>query len=226
MLNIITGASSNHYKSARQFLKSCPEHARVYFWDLGLTQHEKINLQVDFPTLRYRRCPFEDLPDHAQLQAPCAGAYAWKPWIIAQMYDEVDDGIMVWCDAGNVITEAGELIDVTYRYGIYTPFSCHAIERWTHPDTIKAMKAEKFIQYPMRNAAIVSVVCNDKMIRKFLQEWKDWAMKKEVVIPEGSTRADHRWDQSILSCLFYIWDVRATGRMIGVKIHQDCDDKE
>jgi hypothetical protein len=56
-----------------------------------------------------------------------------------------------------------------------------------------------------------------------VDQWKEFAMRKEVIIPTRSSRADHRWDQSILTCMMYMWDVRCPLEIIGAKIHQDCD---
>lgn len=234
MLTIITGASSNHYKSVRQFLRSCPlpgslwaeilsVPTQIYFWDLGLTEQEAIQLQNDFPTVKYRRCPFEELPPHAQLTAPCAGAYAWKSWIVFKMYQEVQDGILVWCDAGNLLTNPHLVMEITNDYGIYSPFATDTNERWTHPDTFKYMNAEKTKGYAMRASGFLSMVCSNPMVYEFLEQWKTYSMRPEVIIPEGSSKANHRWDQSIWSILMTLWEVRCPGDLFGFKIHQDCD---
>lgn len=196
---------------------------QVYFWDLGLTAEEALELQKTFPTVHYKVCPFEKLPPHAQLTAPYAGAYAWKPWIIFETYKEVSKGILAWCDAGNIITNPHIFMEITRESGIYAPFAVGYNREWTHPDTFRLMNAEKAAGCAQRGAGFVSMVCGEPMVYAFLEQWKNYSMRPEVIIPEGSSRASHRWDQSILSCLIALWEVRCPGDLLGFKIHQDCD---
>ena len=224
MITIVTAASSNHYKSAKQFLRSCPQSSHVIFYDIGLTFQEASDLQHEFPNVTYRLLDFTKLPDFAQLTAPHAGAYAWKPYIVHEVYNECNEGIMIWCDAGNVILDMKALENTVKHSGIYSPASAFSVEQMTHRDCLDIMRVHpQYKQCQMRNAAIVGFVCNDEVIRNFINQWNMLAMRKEIIIPETSTRNDHRWDQSILTCLMYNWDVRCTYEMIGVIVHQDCD---
>jgi hypothetical protein len=225
MITIVTAASSNHYKSAKQFLRSCVNtYAYVIFYDIGLTEKEVRNLQSEFPYVIYRKLDWSKLPDFAHLSQPHAGAYAWKPYIIHEVYNECKEGEMIWCDAGNVITDLHELQNVTRQFGIYSPRSSFAVFEMTHEDCLQEMKVpQKYWYNIMRNAALVGFCCGDKLIATFIDQWKEYAMRKEIIIPKRSTRANHRWDQSILTCLMYMWDVRSPLEIIGAKIHQDCD---
>lgn len=224
MITIVTAASSNHFKSAKQFLKSCPTECHTLFYDIGLTKEEADELQQVYPNVEYRILDFTKLPDFAQLSAPHAGAYAWKPHIIHEVYNELKEGIMVWCDAGNVIQDIKALENTIKHSGIYSPASCFSVEQMTHKDCLYHMRVHpQYWKCQMRNAALVGFVCNDEIIRNFITQWFTLSKRKEIIIPETSTRNDHRWDQSILTCLMYIWDVRCTYEMIGMIIHQDCD---
>lgn len=225
MAILITAASSNHYKSAIQFLRSCPwTSATVFFYDIGLTKEEAKALQEEFPKMLYRKLDFTKLPDFAQLSAPHAGAYAWKPYIIHEVYSESKEDIVVWCDAGNVIRDWDALVKTVKHEGIYSPSSCFDVKTMTHLDCRLLLELpEVFWSSPMRNAAIVGFVGGDPVILSFVTAWKEKSLIQDIVIPKESSRADHRWDQSVLTCLMYKWDVRCTYDRIGVDIHQDCD---
>lgn len=224
MITLVTAASSNHYKSVKQFLRSVPSSTTTLFYDIGLTKEEASQLQEEFPSVQYRVLDFSRLPDFAQLSAPCAGAYAWKPYIIHEVYTELKEGLLLWCDAGNIILNLDDLKQVIYQSGIYSPQSAFSVSQMTHPDCLERLEVSaRFWGKPMRNAAVVGLVCNDDVIKRFVTQWKDYAMIKEISIPETSTRNNHRWDQSILTCLMYTWGVGCTYDMVGVIVHQDCD---
>lgn len=228
MATFVTAASSNHLKSVKQLIRSIPNTfynpTGIVFYDIGLTEQEASDLVLEFPHLVYRKLDFSKLPDFAHLSQPCAGAYAWKPYIIYEMYNELDSGLLIWCDAGNVIVDSNDLYSVIKKSGIYSPQSSYSVQELCHRDCREKMNvAQAYWTLPMRNAALVGVVCGDKIIKLFLSDWKEYSMKKEIIIPETSSRKDHRHDQSILTCLMYGWDVRCSYDLIGVKIHQDCD---
>lgn len=225
MITIVTAASSNHFKSAKQFLRSCLNvPCQTIFYDIGLTDEEAMELRKEFMYMIYRKLDWSKLPDFAHLSQPHAGAYAWKPYIIDEVYNELKDGVMVWCDSGNVITDYKDLQDVIKQFGIYSPRSSFAVNEMTHIDCLLRMKCpQKHWNCQMRNAALFGAVCGDEVIRKFISDWAYLAKDKDVIIPEKSSRADHRWDQSILTCLMYMWNVRCPYEIIGAKIHQDCD---
>lgn len=228
MTTLVTAASSNHYKSVKQFLRSIPQvlffPVDIFFYDIGLTDKEASDLQLEFPALFYRKLDFTQLPEFAQLTAPCAGAYAWKPYIFNEMYEEIKDGVLIWCDAGNKMMNLPALCDVIKKAGIYSPQSSYSVQELCHSDCLQLMRVpQQFWNMPMRNAALIGVVCGDPIVKLFISDWKERAMRKELSIPETSTRKNHRWDQSILTCLMYNYGIWCTYDLVGCLIHQDCD---
>ena len=212
---IVTAASSNHFKSAKQFLASVPE--KVVFYDIGLTEEEAEEIKQ--LNIEYRKFDFSVLPLFAHLDQPCAGAYAWKPYIIDLCCQE--DDMVIWFDAGDVVTDLKAIKDLVRKHGLYTPVSSGNVKKWTYETMLK--EYEQFSMNIMRNAAVVGVFCRHPVMRRFIREWRDMALQSKYSIPEGSTRDNHRWDQSILTCLFYKYKIECPYKVIGVKIHQDCD---
>jgi hypothetical protein len=47
--------------------------------------------------------------------------------------------------------------------------------------------------------AVRKDVRNDRLV----QEWRDGTVDKGIIAPEGSSRKNHRQDQSVVSLLFY-----------------------
>ena len=86
---------------------------------------------------------------------------------------------------------------------IYTPLSDGNIETWTHQKCIDYLNGLKYKDNKMRNAAIVGINYDIKWIKEFVKEWRDLALIKECICPEGSDRKNHRQDQSLLTLLYY-----------------------
>ena len=108
MINIITAASSNHFKTLCQFLRSVPIEYNTFVYDIGLTQEQSIEIQNMFPNIKYRIFNFSLYPTFINLSSQDAGAYAWKPIIISDVYKETE-GVLIWCDAGTIITDVNKL---------------------------------------------------------------------------------------------------------------------
>jgi len=224
MPTIVTAASSNHFKTINQFLKCLPTSYNIIFYDIGLSESERSLLKNTFPHVNHRIFNFSEYPDFVKLSSKDAGAYAWKPIIINEVYSETND-ILIWCDSGNFIkNDINQMIDVTRNNKIYTPISSGTIRRWTHPTCIKTMNMNPdFIDKQMRNAAVVSFLSNDSMVSKFLNEWKTCALIKDNSLPDGADRSNHRHDQSILTILFYNYNIPLVDIRLGFDIHRDID---
>jgi len=224
MINIVTASSSNHFKSLCQFLKSVPIEYNTFVYDIGLTQEEAIEVKNTFPTIKYRIFDFSLYPSFVNLSSQDAGAYAWKPIIVSDVYKETS-GVLIWCDAGNIITDVNQFNqfpDLLNIYNIYSPYSSGLIGWMTHPKCFEVMNAEKFIiDCAMRNAACIGLKCNNSMVESFVNEWKSYALNKDAILPDGANRSNHRHDQSILSILFYKYRIPCIDEYLGFSIHND-----
>lgn len=222
-MNVVTAASSNHFKSCVQFLRSVPLIFKTTFYDIGLTDQESQYIKQNF-NINYRKFDFSKYPEFVNLNSQDAGAYAWKPIIVSEMYNECN-GILLWCDSGNILNnEIFKLANIITLYKIYTPVSSGTVERWTHSGCLKNMNVpSEMLSLPLRNAACVGFLCNDIYVKQFVDEWKESALFKENSLPEGANRNNHRWDQSILSILYYKYNIQRIDQYIGFTIHNDID---
>ena len=69
MINIITAASSNHFKTLCQFLRSVPIEYNTFVYDIGLTQEQSIEIQNMFPNIKYRIFNFSLYPTFINLSS-------------------------------------------------------------------------------------------------------------------------------------------------------------
>jgi len=224
-ITVLTAASSNHFKTVIQFLKSVPPSFPVIFYDIGLSNAEFAELKNKFPAVQHRTWDFSKYPDWMALSAPCSGAYAWKPLIISEVYSELKDGILLWQDSGNIMNnEIYHLKSIIEKNKIYSPTSSGTISTWTHPTALRCMKVpDSFLSLQKRNAAAIGLLCNDRFVLNFVNEFVELAQIKDVILPEGADRLNHRHDQSILTCLYYKYGIPREDRYIGFTIHNDVD---
>ena len=225
---IVTGSDSRHYKSLKQLLSSILLHeikTKVIVFDLGLLNEEINELKIQFRNIELRKFDYSKYPEYFNIKIN-AGEYAWKPVIISNILEEFKNSVF-WMDAGNVVYSPlitiRKIIKLT---GFYSPYSEGKINKWTHQSTLKFLKASNDILY-RRNLSGGCVAINYEFneVKKTIHKWKDCALTKDCIAPEGSSRKNHRQDQAVLSVLAYQAKIvnRLFNKFYGFKIHQNIN---
>ncbi|KAI9469769.1 MAG: hypothetical protein EXX96DRAFT_380914 [Benjaminiella poitrasii] len=219
---IITGSSANHLCSLENFLYSLhqirPEiqqeqFPRVVVYNIGmnrtqlpildqLQQNGLINEVILFDHERYPR--FWDV-------AIDAGQYGWKTGIVNDARVRYG-GVLVWLDAGNQITKdfilnIKETILSEPFHGFWSPKSAYGMGKWTHQGMFKFFGAdEKIYRYKSNcnGAAIGFDTNNSTIVNTMIIPWFECALQKKCIAPPGSSRANHRQDQAVLTYLAYL----------------------
>ena len=224
-LRVVTGASANHGKSLLQLLRSLKRWERntaVAVYDLGLEDHHvEAVRQLGFEPIVF---PFSDYPPHFDISFN-AGAYAWKVAIIKL---EMDKGgaPLLWLDAGNLVRFP--LLWVRYclrRDGFFCPKTWFTVTRYTHPGMYEVLGIPVGWagERKQLNAAIVGVNHTFPSTRALVDEWLAGAMEESIIAPPGSSRDNHRWDQSLLTLLAYRAGIleKPSRTEPGILTHQD-----
>jgi hypothetical protein len=176
----------------------------VVVYDLGLKNEEVSQLAAMFPKLTIETFDFDKYPEHVSLKRynghNCS--YAWKPIIIHEVC-ETYKGIVHWFDTRNLYNSLTRLILAIGKYGLYTPVAYHSINHLTHPATLRYMNGYQYRNLPCRSSGVFGVNYDVEWCKKIVREWKELALVKECIVPEGSNRSNHRQDQSVLSILYY-----------------------
>jgi hypothetical protein len=213
----VTAASSNHFKSAKQFIRSL-NGAPLVFYDIGLTPDEAS--EIKGMSVEYRVFDWSNVPEWGLLTSPNAGSYVWKPIIIHEVYRENHE-LLIWCDAGNIVHNRTELENCVRNYVIYTGSSSGNVRRYTHETCVRAINVPvEYQKNNMRNAACVGFIGNNPICRQFIEDWKSYGLQYDII---SGSRDNHRWDQSILTCLFYKYHRGECPSDVGFSIHNDCD---
>ena len=201
---ITTAASRNHFNCLKNLLYTIRRfegHARTVVYDLGLGASQRNSLIES--GLDVRVFPFSDYPAYVNIVVN-RGEYAWKPIIVDEVLNEFG-GSVLWLDAGNLVM--GSLInfwDSISRCGVVTPTSSGKLCDWTHPGTLQFLNApQRYLELRNRTGAIVGFNAELGWPRQLCQQWKECALSKSCIAPEGSSRENHRQDQAVLSVLYY-----------------------
>ena len=155
-----------------------------------------------FPDYTVRRFRYRRYPDHVNL-AVARGQYAWKPIIVWQTLMRAR-GPVCWMDAGNVVT--GRLDGVRKaldKNGFYSPMSSGTINDWTHPAMLDYFGVDAGWAAGKRNLSGSCVAFHPQSLRalRLAKAWRDGALIKHCIAPLGSSRKNHRQDQSLLTIL-------------------------
>lgn len=215
-LVVVTAASSNHFGALVQMLASLRRlDARVECYDIGLTPDEAQAL----PRWRgaaHRTFDYAAHPAHMQV-AISAGAYAWKPVIVADVVDRVLAQArpcdVLWADAGCYFHALQPIAQrIRESGGLWVRRSAGTMRQWTHPLMFEFLDADpdEYGDKPNADATLVGFAVGsaprarrDALYRDIVASWKACAMEKDCIAPPGSSRKNHRQDQAVLSYLVH-----------------------
>lgn len=231
-LHIVTAADSSHGDSLIQLLGSIYIHepqATVEVVDMGLSNEQLRNIGNLFPELKMKisEFHFEKYPSFFNVKVN-AGEYAWKPIIIYNSSLETNSRVLLWLDAGDVIT--GKLIaerHAVIKYGFWSPKSAGTIREWTHSGLLSKFGfSPKQLGSRNFNGAIVGFCPGGSKGQLLLELWALTAMQKSWIAPEGSNRENHRQDQALLSVLAVALDRKTRpSRPSRILLHQDVENE-
>jgi hypothetical protein len=199
-LTIVTGASENHARALRHLLESLDRYepkTRVVAYDLGLAPRTARKLRRQGRHLLPFR--FEDYPEHVDRQR--LKTYAWKPAMVHEVL--LEHGLpLLYLDAGDLVHERLDGVRAEMaRVGFYSSCTDGTIAKWCHPLTIPALAIEPdILEARNRNGAVIGFA-DTPMARALAVAWYELSMRPEVICPPGSSRSNHRFDQTVLSVL-------------------------
>lgn len=236
-LTIVSAADKSHYKSAMQLIdsvKKTNKEAVVYFYDLE--QESEFNFKdVMYENFIYRKFDFSNYPSFISKKyfseydnSFKLGYYAWKALIVNIVANEVG-GILIWCDAGNVVKKELSLIKkVVNKKKFYSPISSNRVIDWTYPTLINDLNfPERFLRKRNLASGLVCFDLTSKTGREVAMVWSEWSQKQNLIAPIGSNRFNHRQDQTLITLLYYKLInqklVPKTYKIFGLRFHQDIE---
>lgn len=230
---IVTGSDSSHFNSLVNLLNSIKKHepdTETIVYNLGLSSDEvyylKNNFNFEVINFEFKNYPkfIGEIDSSNKL-----GSYGWKPIIINKEFSKNDKNLL-WLDAGCLLTKKLALLKKYIpKVGFYSPESSNSVKDWSHIFTIQKLNLpSKYLNFPNFSGGIVGLAQNDKKIKELINKWEYFALDKETLAPKGSSRQNHRQDQTILTLLVYILKINNNlfkgHRIFGVLKDQDNEE--
>ena len=224
----MTGASSSHFRSLLQFLRSVRRYEpgiRCLVYSLGLTEGEMNRLSRAFPWAELRIFDFSAHPAFFDMSRD-NGSYAWKPAIL---WEALREGAPAcWMDSGNALVgDLARLRSALARTGFYSPSSPGTVGQWTHPGMLAFLGLDPLWgrDIPNLNGACMAFDPRSERALRLARRWAELASEERCIAPEGANRENHRYDQALLTILANIEDLARTSEhdYLGFKLHQDVE---
>ncbi|KAI7871426.1 hypothetical protein BDF14DRAFT_1878278 [Spinellus fusiger] len=236
---IITAASANHFCALESMLYllqdlrlRVPKDAfpRIIVYDLGieptqvpvlnnLHQHHYVDEVVAFNYSSY--------PSFWNIGRK-RGEYAWKTGIVKEVQERIG-GILLWLDTGDVpnLRFILTMPQLLRQFGFWSPRSTGYMDtRFNHPSLFEYYKADQQ-EYASRencNGAVLGFNADDeRVVQEIITPWYECGRDLDCIAPKGSSRLNHRQDQSAISFLALRAGFRCHEypEFHGVTIHQD-----
>ncbi|KAL1919547.1 uncharacterized protein VTP21DRAFT_2240 [Calcarisporiella thermophila] len=239
-LTIVTAASVGHFCELEAFLYNlsdildqmpASQQPRVVVYDLGLhplqfnilrsmRNHGMVSELVRFEFAKY--------PKFWSLSETPRGEYAWKAGIVHEVLEKARGTKVVWVDAGDKLSLEflRWLPEHLTEHGFWSPRSSGTMQQWVHPGTLAYFgdSPHVYADYPNCNGAAVGFdTSNHTVVEDIIKPWLACSLVKECLAPKGSSRANHRQDQAVLTLLAVKAGFQCLGspKKYGVQTHQD-----
>jgi hypothetical protein len=221
---ILTGANDAYINTLIGFIENYVSQFdanNLIVYNLGLNDPNKqllLILQQKY-NFALKTIDYTLYPEHVDLSKynGLMCSYAFKPIIIyneATNYDNKNK-IIIWMDSANRFTSQmiESIYNITKTQGFYSPISNNAntIEsiELSHPETVSKLGLTE-VEHKTKLACIsANLVAFNYFISPgmdLLNDWYNYSLDKSIIIPEGSSRNNHRQDQTILSILVYLYE--------------------
>jgi len=212
-LVIVTGSDKNFFESLLQFIDSVIKHeqqALLVVYNLGMSK-EQIQELIMIKKIKIQifEFEFEKYPDFLKIRDEFnkLGSYAWKSAIIRECLIRYPNHYLIWNDSGNLLlSKLSRLKSVLNKYGFYSPISNGTIEEWTHIKTIRSFNLSNNDKIKKRfnlTGGLVGIDTSNAQSKEIIEQWFYYSMKEDFISPQGSSRENHRQDQSLLSIIVY-----------------------
>lgn len=214
---IITGANDDYILTLINFINY---HSKIGIkiknltvYDLGLSELNLSKLKnLTNQQLNIKKFEYYNYPEHVNLSKykGLFCSYAFKPIIIYNEATIFNNIPIIWLDcACNITIEIlNRMIDSINSYGFYCPVGNYekTIEsvELNHKQTLNLLGVSQY-QHLNELQTRLSGVCgvNYEIFhgKSILDDWYKCSLNKEIIMPEGSSRNNHRQDQTVLSVL-------------------------
>ncbi len=209
---VISAADHRYFRTLCQLLLSAERHSAVpsverrcewVILDLGLTDTDRARLGARFPWVRVEPFVFDRYPPHVHRLETCA----WKPVAIDDVLQR-RGGCVLWLDSATILqAPLDPTFDRIAHDGVLTLVGQSPIRRWCHEATLRFMSVtDEDADRRCRAGGVLGFDGTRPSVRALVAGWRACALIEACIDPPGANRANHRYDQAILSSLLYAFE--------------------
>eukprot|EP00873_Tetraselmis_striata_P040183 jgi/Tetstr1/460447/TSEL_005706.t1 len=202
-LTIVTGADASFARTLAQFLMSVRRRrlhhgARIAVYDLGLGQAWRAKIAARFPFAEILPFSFADKPAHVAVEA---GAFAWKPLVIADAAARFG-GRLFWFDSATLFHgDLSEPLSVLEETGVYTLEGQSNLAQRCRSEVRDYLKADPDdLHRKIRIGGVLGFDLDAPAARDLLAKWARLALDPDAFRPAAP---DHNADQAVLTILLF-----------------------
>ena len=227
----VTAADEQYFSPCLRLinnLKSLDNQSEIFVYDLGLSK-SKINEFEKLKNVTVIKFNFNKFPEFLSektLPDNKLGNYAWKSVIISEIIDLKDTNI-IWFDSACILGNKLNIIkNLTLLNGIFIVKATGIIKDWTHSKTLEIMNAKKYEKKDCVMSGIIGIKKDNELLKSLILDWRNYSLNKDCIAPSGSSRLNHRQDQSIFQILIHKYKFSKfllNHEHLGIKINQVFD---
>ena len=186
--------------------------------------------------LYYRKFDFSHFPAWFDISnEQIRGGYSWK---VISYYDVLLETkrMIVWSDGGNQLVPSIEKeLHRARVFGLFSPYSGGSLQSWVHGKSLRFLGSNGMVRKIMTGKGMCTGgylfvnYRNETVMKQVIQPLVECAYTRRCISPEGSSRKNHRQDQSILSVLIHSAKIPKSCQgsyNTKVRYHQECDSVE
>ena len=218
---IVTGCNDSYINTLIDFVESYKNNNinlnQLVVYNYGLNESNLHKLLTSKSIYDFNIVDFDysKCPEHVDLNK-YNGLYCNYAFKVISIYNECikhSNKKIIWMDSANRfgLNAINQILTIITNEKVYSPICCKegTIESLElhHIDSIKHFGLESDLHLiPHRSGNIIGVDYSDRIGNYIINEWYKCSLIKNIIAPEGSSRNNHRQDQSVLTLIMYLYE--------------------
>jgi len=231
-MKIVIAFDSAFYLSGRQALNCLKNVIRpqdsILVVDLGLSQGKLKFLSKHHPDVEIQTLDWSLLDEDWKKDKQ---SYYFKSIIWGDLLNKkIKDVVLVVDSACMIYRDLDDIENLIKECQVYTPYSAEDIKRYCHPTSIKKFGFTLPLDCNMRSGGCLGINLGTPIGQAFAGDFVKLCNDKDIIVPDGSNKSNHRQDQSVLSMLYHLYKMRCklfdVKEWFGISFHRNLWNNE
>jgi hypothetical protein len=211
-VTVVTAGSRTYFRRLKNLAGSLhfwQPDARLLVYDIGL-RAEQVREMSCWRGVEVVPFPFASFPAHVRNLYQ----YAWKVGVLQLALARLEANrtasaaprVLLWLDTGVEVRQPLDVIvEIVLRDGVFSGTQSNTVGGKSAPETLRRLGVtrEDMLDKPMCQSATWGLLAGHRLARSIIDEASRCAMDVDCIAPAGYGRANHNYEQSVLSALFW-----------------------